>query len=333
MTTRVGINGLGRIGRCALRRLTDDNDVELVGLNDLVPLDQLAYLVEHDSVHGGYPDPVRIYDSKIGLGNAEYPVFHESDPADLPWEGVGADVVIESTGAFRRREEAAGHLEAGAGRVIISAPSDDADVTVVPGVNDLDYDPSKHQVLSMASCTTNCVAPVLKVLQENFEVDEAMFTTVHAYTSSQSIVDGPSRKLRRGRAAAVSLVPTTTGAAGATSLVLPELEGRLDGMAIRAPVPDGSLIDLGAVVNTSLNRDAVLEAFGDAADNGLRGILDVRSDEPVSSDIVGSRLSAIVDAPLTRVLADHHVRVVAWYDNEMGYASRLVDLAKAVDQD
>lgn len=229
MTTRIGINGLGRIGRCALRQVVHRDDVELVGLNDLIPPEQIAYLIEHDSVHGGFPGAVSVHDSKIGLGDDEVPIFEVREPFDLPWDDLGAEVIIESTGAFRRREEAAGHLDAGAERVIISAPSDDADVTIVPGVNDAAYEPAEHSVISMASCTTNCVAPVLKVLHDRFEVGESMFTTVHAYTSSQSLVDGPSRKLRRGRAAAESLVPTTTGAASATSLVLPELEGRSTG--------------------------------------------------------------------------------------------------------
>ena len=255
------------------------------------------------------------------------PYFSKSNPEDLPWEDLDVEIVIESTGAFRSREDAAGHLEAGARKVIISAPSDDADATIVPGVNDDTYDSEEHDVVSMASCTTNCVAPVVKVLDESFGVEQAMFTTVHAYTSSQSLVDGPARKRRRGRAAAASLVPTTTGAATATELVLPELEGRLDGMAIRAPVPDGSLVDLVADVSEATTRDDVIAAMRDTSSGELEGILGVSEDDLVSADIVGSPLSALVDVPSTAVLNERQVKVIAWYDNEMGYAARLIDLA------
>lgn len=327
MTVRIGVNGLGRIGRCVLRRTATRNDVELVGVNDLVDMGDIAYLLRHDSVHGEFPGEVEQRDSKLEIAGEEVPFFSAERPEEIPWDDLGAVAVIESTGAFRSRADAAGHLEAGAHRVIISAPSDDADVTIVPGVNGERYDPEEHQVLSMASCTTNCVAPVLKVLHESFGVEHAMFTTVHAYTASQSLVDGPARKRRRGRAAAVSLVPTTTGAATATELALPELEGRLDGMAIRAPVPDGSLVDLVASLAQRVTARDALDAMRQASSTGLEGILGVAEDELVSSDIVGSPLSALVDAPSTRVLMERELKMIAWYDNEMGYAARLVDLA------
>ncbi len=310
-----------------MRQTVGRNDVELATLNDLVDGDDLAYLLRHDSVHGDFPASVEAVDTSIRIGESEVAYFSESKPERLPWGDLGVEVVIESTGAFRSREDAARHLEAGARKVIISAPSDDADTTIVPGVNNDAYDSEDHDVLSMASCTTNCVAPVVKVLHDSFGIEQGMFTTVHAYTSSQSLVDGPARKRRRGRAAATSLVPTTTGAATATELVLPELEGRLDGMAIRAPIPDGSLVDLVADLNEVTTRDDVVAAMKDAASGDLDGILGVSEDELVSADIVGNPLSALVDAPSTAVLNDRQVKVIAWYDNEMGYAARLVDLA------
>lgn len=327
MTVRVGVNGLGRIGRCVLRGAGTRDDVEIAGVNDLIDIEDIAYLLRHDSVHGEFPGVVEQRDSKLEINGDEIPFASESKPQDLPWGDLGVDIVIESTGAFRSRDDAAGHIEAGAARVIISAPSEDVDVTILPGVNDDLYDPDEHLVISMGSCTTNCVAPVLKVLHGRFGVEHCLFTTVHAYTASQSLVDGPARKRRRGRAAAVNLVPTTTGAATATELALPELEGRLDGMAIRAPVPDGSLIDLVATLRQSVTVEGTLDAMREAASGDLEGILGVAEEELVSSDIVGSPLSALVDAPSTRVLREHQLKMLAWYDNEMGYATRLIDLA------
>lgn len=316
---------MGRIGRAALRQAQGNPEVQVAGINDLVPIDQAAYLLRHDSVHGRFPQEVEGQDSKLRMGDDLVPYHSESNPAEIPWRDV--DVVIESTGAFRSRDDAAGHLTAGAGKVIISAPSDDADVTIVPGVNDDDYHSGSHDVISMASCTTNCSAVVLKVLHDSFGVEKGLFTTVHAYTSSQALVDGPTRKHRRGRAAALSLVPTTTGAAVATERVLPELEGRLDGMAVRAPIPDGSLLDLVARVEESVDEATVMSAFTAAAQDHMKGILAVTEYELVSADIVGRTESALVDAPSTRVLGDFDVKILAWYDNEMGYAARLVDLA------
>ncbi|MDX1691441.1 MAG: type I glyceraldehyde-3-phosphate dehydrogenase [Acidimicrobiia bacterium] len=329
LVTRIGINGLGRIGRAVLRLASARSDITVAGVNDLVDLDDMAYYVRHDSVHGAFPGAVETGGGDLVVDGETVRYTTERDPGDLDWEGV--DVVVESTGAFRSREDAARHLAGGARRVLISAPSDDADVTVVPGVNDEAYDPDTHEVISLASCTTNCVAPVLRVLHDRFGVASAMFTTIHAYTASQSLVDGPSRKVRRGRAAALSLVPTTTGAANATELVLPSLAGRLDGIAVRAPVPDGSITDLVATLESDTTAEAVLAAFRDAAagDDILGSVLGV-SDEPlVSIDIVGDTHSALVDAGSIRML-DGQVKLLAWYDNEMGYAARLLDFAARI---
>jgi len=327
---RIGINGLGRTGRCAFRSAVHREDVEVVGVNDLADLEDLAYLLRHDSVHGPFPGPLEERDSRLHLAGASIPGFSVDRPEAIPWGDLGADVVIESTGAFRSRADAAGHLEAGARKVIVSAPSDDADVTLVLGVNLSAYDPAAHHVVSNASCTTNCVAVVAKVLDEAFGVEWGMFTTVHAYTSSQGLVDGPMRKRRRGRAAALSLVPTSTGAAQATALVLPSMDGRLDGMAIRAPVPDGSVTDLVARVAAPADAAAVAAAFRSAAGAGLEGILGVSDEELVSADIVGDTHSALIDGPSIRVLGERNVKVLAWYDNEMGYSTRLVDLAEMI---
>jgi glyceraldehyde 3-phosphate dehydrogenase len=328
--TRIGINGLGRIGRCALRAAWERPDVEVVAANDLVDPGDMAYLVAHDSVHGRFPTAVAAADGALVLGDRTIPFHAERDPASIPWGDLGVDVVIESTGAFRSRADAAGHLDAGASTVLISAPSDDADVTIVPGVNDAELDTDRHGVISMASCTTNCVAPVLLALHRRFGVERGTFTTIHAYTSSQGLVDGPSRKRRRGRAAALSMVPTTTGAAVATERVLPSLEGRLDGLAVRVPVPDGSLVDLVATLDNDVAVEDLVECFREAAAGDLAGVLGVSDDELVSIDIVGRPESALVDVATLGVLGGRTVKVLAWYDNEMGYATRLVDLATMV---
>ncbi|MDP8958737.1 MAG: type I glyceraldehyde-3-phosphate dehydrogenase [Actinomycetota bacterium] len=323
----VGINGFGRIGRAAFKQLLEGDRAEVVAVNDLADVGDLAYLLQYDSVYGRF-DEVRSDGSSLTAKGSKVPFFSHSHPREIPWKEVGAQVVIESTGAFRGRREAAAHLEAGAERVIISAPSSDVEGTFVPGVNEDEFDPVRHQVVSLASCTTNCLAPVVKVLQEVFGVDYVMFTTVHAYTSSQSLVDTPVRKRRRGRAAALSVIPTTTGAAQATERVLPELEGRIDGMAMRVPVPDGSVTDLVAQLQQDVTPAQVNEAFRKAAERPrLERVLAVTEDELVSQDIVGDPHSAIVDASSTRVLKDRVAKVVAWYDNEWGYAARLVDFA------
>jgi glyceraldehyde 3-phosphate dehydrogenase len=328
MKTRVGINGLGRIGRMALRLIADRDEIELVAVNDLADLDDLAYMLRYDSVHGQF-GPVEHRNSSLVLRGVDVPFFSHDTPSAIPWSEVGAEVVIESTGAFRSRASAAGHLEAGAERVIVSAPSDDVDVTVVLGVNEQDYDPGHHRVVSLASCTTNCLAPMVKVLHEAFGVDHAVFTTIHAYTSSQSLVDGPGRRRPRGRAAAVSIVPTTTGAARAAELVLPDLVGRISGMAMRVPVPDGSVTDLVAQLQKDATAQEVNDAFRVAATAPeMKGILGVSEDRLVSVDIVGDPRSVVIDAPNTHVSYGRVAKVLAWYDNEWGYAARLVDFAR-----
>jgi glyceraldehyde 3-phosphate dehydrogenase len=330
-TARIGINGFGRIGRCTFKQLLDRGDVEIVGINDLADLGDLAYLLKYDSVHGWYSKKVSSAQGRLIVGGRSIPFFAEKDPAAIPWGDLGADVVIESSGVFRGREKAALHLEGGARKVIISAPSDDADGTFVLGVNGDAYDPERHHVVSMASCTTNCLAPVAKVLHERFGIEHLMMTTVHAYTSSQSLTDVPTRKRRRGRAAALSIVPTTTGAAKATELVLPELAGRMDGMAFRVPIPDGSVVDAVALLGTDVDVDAVNGALAEASESeALRGILRVTEEALVSRDILGDTHSSIVDAESTMVLRERVVKVVAWYDNEWGYSARLADFALAV---
>ncbi|GJL68931.1 MAG: glyceraldehyde-3-phosphate dehydrogenase [Nitrospirales bacterium] len=325
---KVAINGLGRIGRLVLRQYCENpsKDVEIVAVNDLVSPENLAYLLRFDSVHGRTPYPVTVEGNGILMKEFRFPVYAEKDPARLPWQELGVDVVLECTGLFTRRDFAAEHVDAGAKRVIISAPSPTADVTIVPGVNDHQFDPVRHQVISLASCTTNSLAPPLKVLQDSFGIDYAMVTTVHAYTVSQGLVDGPAKKLRRGRAAAVSLIPTTTGAAVATTQVLPELEGRMDAIAIRAPVVDGAITDIVVHLRQECSVEKVNEAFKTASDGSLNGILGYSEEELVSTDILGDPHSGIVDALSTRVVQGRVAKVLVWYDNEFGYARRLLDI-------
>jgi glyceraldehyde 3-phosphate dehydrogenase len=326
--TRVGINGLGRIGRAVLRQVADRDDVEVVAVNDLVELDELAYLLRYDSVHGRF-GPVEHKNASLVIRGDEIPFSSHAQPNAIPWGDVGAEVVIDATGAFRSRSAAAGHLEAGAGGVIISAPSDDVDATVVLGVNEENYDPVHHRIVSLASCTTNCLAPLVRVLHQAFGVEHAVFTTIHAYTSSQSLVDGPARKRPRGRAAALSIIPTTTGAAQAAEKVLPELAGRISGIAIRVPVADGSLTDLVAQVQREVTVEEINEAFRSAATRPeLKAILGVSEDRLVSADIIGDPRSAVIDAANTQVPRPRLVKVLAWYDNEWGYAARLTDFAQ-----
>jgi glyceraldehyde 3-phosphate dehydrogenase len=327
---RVGINGFGRIGRCTAKQMLADDRFEVVAANDLSDVGDIAYLLKYDSVHGWYPRKVSTTDSSIVVDDREIAYFSQRSPADIPWGDVGVDVVIESTGAFRGRSDASGHLEAGASKVIISAPSDDVDGTFVYGVNHEDYDSDSHTIISNASCTTNCLAPVAKVLNDRFGVENLMMTTIHAYTSSQSLVDTPTRKRRRGRAAALSIVPTTTGAAKATSLVIPELEGRMDGMAFRVPVEDGSVCDITATLRTGVSVDDILGALTEAAEGPMNGVLRVTDEALVSRDIIGDPHSSIVDAESTMLLGDRIAKVVAWYDNEWGYSARLVDMAAVV---
>ena len=328
--TRIAINGFGRIGRCTFKQLVADDRFELAGVNDLAELDELAYLLKYDSVHGWYPRKVSTSGDRLVVDGLEIPFTHERDPTQLPWGDLGVDVVIESTGAMRSRSDSAGHLEAGASRVVISAPSDDADATFVYGVNDETYDPDRHLVVSNASCTTNCLAPVAKVLSDSFGVEHLMMTTIHAYTSSQSLMDLPTRKRRRGRAAALSIIPTTSGATKATALVIPELEGRIEGIAFRVPVEDGSVTDSTALLGQEVTVDEIHAALADAADGRMKGVLRVTEEALVSRDIIGDPHSSIVDAESTTVLRGNVVKVVSWYDNEWGYSARMVDIAAVV---
>jgi len=330
---RIAINGLGRIGRMVLRHYMEvhPKDVTLVAANDLVPTDDLAYLIKYDSAHGRATFPISSDEHTIKMGDTTLNVFAEKDPAQLPWKKLGIDVVIESTGRFTKRELAAKHLEAGARRVIISAPATDADITIVVGVNDNKFDPKKHSVISMASCTTNSLAPPLKVLMDNFGVERAMATTVHAYTASQALVDKPDKKLSRGRAAAVSLVPSSTGSDIATVLVLPELKDRLRALAIRAPIIDGAITDIVADLKKSTTGEQVNVACKKASDGQLKGILGYTEEELVSADIIGDTHSGIVHALSTQVVQGTMVKVQVWYDNEFGYSRRLLDVIERLD--
>lgn len=328
MSIRVAINGFGRIGRNVLRsaKQSKAEGIEFVAVNDLTDTATLAHLLKYDSVHGRYPGDVSVSDEGLVVDGDMLRVFSERDPARLPWGDLGVDVVVEATGLFRARDQAAKHLEAGAKKVIITAPAKDEDITIVMGVNEERYDPDKHHVISNASCTTNCLAPVAKVLTESFGFRRGLMTTIHAYTNDQALLDVPHSDLRRSRAAAMSMIPTSTGAARATALVLPELEGKLDGMAIRVPTPDVSVVDLVAELDQDTSTEAVNAAFKEAADGPLNGILAI-SDEPlVSVDYTGSPYSSIVDGLSTAVMGGRMVKVLSWYDNEWGYSTRVVDL-------
>jgi len=328
MNKKVAINGFGRIGRLVFRQILIGQELDVVAVNDIAPLDNLLYLLKHDSVQSTPAISFEMEGNKMKWYGREITFLSERDPAKLPWQEMDVDIVIESSGIFTKREDAAKHLQAGASHVIISAPSKDADITVCLGVNEGDINPEEHLVISNASCTTNCLAPVAKVLDEVFGIENGLLTTVHAYTSSQSIVDAPSKKWRRGRAGAVSIVPTTTGAAIATTLVLPQLEGKMDGLAMRVPVPAGSIIDFVVRTEKPVTVESVNQAFREAAETQqLKGILGVTEEELVSADIIGNNHSATVDAQSTMVLGDHTVKVLAWYDNEWGYSRRVADLA------
>jgi glyceraldehyde 3-phosphate dehydrogenase len=333
MSVRVGINGFGRIGRNVFRAAHERNaDIEWVGVNDLMDARTLGHLLKYDSVYGPYPGTVEVRDDTLVVDGKEIKVFAERDPAALPWSDLGADVAIESTGLFTKRDDAAKHLEAGAQKVIISAPATDPDVTVALGVNfDEAYDPDQHHIISNASCTTNCLAPVAKVLHDTVGIERGLMTTIHAYTADQNLQDLPHKDLRRARAAAINLIPASTGAAKAVGLVLPELKGKLTGFAVRAPVPTGSVVDLTVDVSRETSVEEINEAFKGKADTGpLEGILRYTDDPIVSSDIVKTTHSAIFDSPLTLVLDGTLVKVVAWYDNEWGYSNRCVELAQRV---
>jgi glyceraldehyde 3-phosphate dehydrogenase len=331
MSVKIGVNGFGRIGRNFFRAVRKRGlDVDFVGVNDLGDAATLAHLLKYDSVHGRYPGAVETGRSGLLIDGDELRVLAERDPANLPWKELGAEIVIESTGLFTDREKAAAHLEAGAQKVIVSAPAKGEDITIVMGVNDDLYDPANHHVISNASCTTNCVAPMAKVLDEAFGIEQAFMTTVHAYTNDQNLLDLPHKDLRRARAAAVNVVPASTGAAKATSLVLPQLKGKMDGFALRVPVPDGSVTDLVATVGRETAVDEVNAAFKAASEHGsLAGKLVYTEDPIVSSDIVGSDASCTFDSKLTMAMGTT-VKIIGWYDNEWGYSNRLVDLAQLV---
>ncbi len=333
MATRCAINGFGRTGRAAFRAAYERGlDIEWVAINDVAEPALLAHLLRYDTVYGPFPGEVEVVDGDIVVDGASIVTPTERDPARLPWDDLGVDVVIESSGKFRARDDAVKHLEAGARKVIVSAPAKDPDVTVVLGVNfDETYDAEQHRVISNASCTTNCLAPVAKVLHDTIGIRHGLMTTIHAYTGDQCLLDGPHKDLRRARSAAANLVPTSTGAAKAIGLVIPELAGRLHGFAVRVPVPTGSLVDLTVETERPTTREEINEIFGSrAADESLEGILRYSEEPLVSSDIVRSPYSAIFDAPLTAVVDETQVKVVAWYDNEWGYSNRLVELATKV---
>jgi len=329
MSIKLGINGFGRIGRLCFRSILerDDDAFEIVGVNDLTDAETLATLFKYDTVHGQFPGAVELDGDALVVNDTRVPVFAEKDPTNLPWGDHGTDAVIESTGVFRTREKAAQHLDAGADRVVISAPArSEVDATVVLGVND-EVITGDEEVVSNASCTTNCLAPLVKVLDDAFGVESGLMTTVHAYTSSQNIVDGPHGDLRRARTAAESIIPTTTGAAKAVGTVLPHLDGKLDGMAMRVPTPDGSVTDLTATVEEDVTVEAVNEAFREAANGELDGILAYSEEPIVSRDVIHNPHSCVYDAPWSMV-SGSQVKVVGWYDNEWGYASRTVDLVE-----
>jgi glyceraldehyde 3-phosphate dehydrogenase len=329
MTVRVGINGFGRIGRAFTRIALERTDLQVVAVNDITDPRTLAHLLEFDSTYGRLDRTVGYTGDSLIIGGTPVAVRSERDPAGLDWTKLGADIVIESTGKFRTRDDAALHLKGGARKVLISAPGKAADVTVVLGVNGDDYDPQQHDVISNASCTTNCVAPMVKVLHDAFGVVQGVMTTVHAYTGDQMLIDGPHKDLRRGRSAAVNIVPTTTGAARATGEVIPALAGKLNGIALRVPVEDGSLTDLTVVLSQEVTADAVNDAFAAAAAGPMAGILRYSTDPLVSRDIIGDPASCVFDSPLTQA-SGTLVKVFGWYDNEWGYACRLADLAALV---
>ena len=329
MATRVGINGFGRVGRAFMRRALERGDLDVVAINDVTDARTLAHLLEFDSTYGRLGRPVGYEPGALTVDGRQVTVTSQRDPAAIDWGELGVSVVIESTGKFRAREDAALHLKGGARKVLISAPGKGADLTVVVGVNDAEYDPQRHDVVSAASCTTNCVVPMAKVLHDSFGLVKGFMTTIHAYTGDQMLLDGPHKDLRRARSAAISIVPTSTGAARTAGVVIPELAGLLDGISVRVPVEDGSLTDLAAVLGRDVTADEVNSAFDAAAGDGLAGVLRYSTDALVSRDIIGDPASCVFDSGLTQA-AGSLVKVFGWYDNEWGYTCRLADLAAIV---
>ena len=328
MSIRVGINGFGRIGRNILRAALGDSDIEFAAVNDITSPDTLAHLLQYDSVLGNLSEPVSVEGNRMQVGARSFTVLSERDPAALPWADLGVDVAVESTGLFTKRADAGKHLAAGAGRVIITAPAKEPDLTLVLGVNDDSFDPARHRIISNASCTTNCLAPVAKVLHDSFGFRRGWMTTVHAYTNDQRLLDLPHKDLRRARAAGMSMIPTTTGAAVAVGEVLPALKGKLDGIAMRVPTPNVSVVDLVAEVDQPATAEAVNAAFAAAESGRLNGILHLSAAPLVSIDFRGNPHSSIVDAAYTNVMDGNLVKVLSWYDNEWGYSSRCVDLIR-----
>lgn len=331
MAVKVGINGFGRIGRMVYRAAHNDPDIDIAAVNDLTDVKTLAFLLNHDSVHGSFGSEIEIRENSFVVNDNEVKVLAERDPASLPWGDLGVQVVVESTGLFASREKAQNHIDAGAKKVIITAPAKgDVDLTVVLGVNDSEYDPNSHHIISNASCTTNCLAPVVKVLHDKFTIVKGFMTAIHSYTNDQQLLDLPHKDLRRARAAALSMIPTTTGAAKAVSLVIPDMKGKLDGLAIRIPTPNVSLVDLVVEVREPVTKQTVNDEIRSASENSMKGYL-AYSDEPlVSSDFNGSTYSSIFDADLTKVIDGHLVKIMSWYDNEFGYANRVKDLVKII---
>ncbi|WP_174614234.1 type I glyceraldehyde-3-phosphate dehydrogenase [Virgibacillus ihumii] len=327
MAVKIGINGFGRIGRNVFRQALKNDEVEVVAVNDLTDAEMLAHLLKYDSVHGILDEEVSVNGSNIVVGGNEIKVLSERDPANLGWGDLGVEIVIESTGRFTQRDDAKKHLDAGAKKVIISAPAKQEDLTMVMGVNEQDYDPAEHHIVSNASCTTNGIAPLAKVLHDKFGLKRGLMTTVHSYTNDQQILDLPHKDYRRARAAAQNIIPTTTGAAKVVGKVMPDLDGKLNGMAMRVPTPDGSIIDLVAELDQNVTEEEVNQAFKEAAEGELKGILEYTEAPLVSSDIVGNTHSSIFDSISTMTMEDNMVKVVSWYDNEMGYSSRCVDMA------
>ena len=326
MAIRVGINGFGRIGRGVFRILSDRDDIEIVAINDLYKNSQLAYLLEYDTVMGMFRKPIHVDDEAMYVGGDRIVMTAHTDPAEIPWEELGVELVIEATGVFRKRETLEHHLRAGARKVILTVPAkDEIDATIVIGVNDDELRP-EHRIISNASCTTNCLAPIAKILDQSFGIEEGFITTVHAYTNDQRLADVPHRDLRRSRAAAENIIPTTTGAARAVGRVMPRLEGKLDGMAMRVPVPNGSIVDFVCRLGQSPTREAINAAVRQAAEGALRKIVEYSEAPLVSSDIIGNPHSSIFDAMSTRASGDGYAKVVSWYDNEWGYSNRVVDL-------
>src|SRR3569833_1558850 len=330
MAVKVGINGFGRIGRNVVRAGMNNPNIEFVAVNDLTDVKTLAHMTKYDSLLGPMPEPVSVDGDTIVIGKRRIKVFAEKDPALIDWSSVGAEIVIESTGRFVDKANASKHLRGSVKKVIISAPAKDEDITIVLGENEKSYDPAKHHVVSNASCTTNCLAPVAKVLHEKFGIDKGAMTTIHSYTNDQNVLDFPHKDLRRARAAATNMIPTTTGAAKAIALVLPELKGRLDGFSMRVPTPDVSVVDLVAVLKTNTTDKEVNAALKAAAEGELKGILAYTEDPVVSSDMLHNPNSSIVDAQLTKVMDGNFLKVIAWYDNEWGYSCRVNDLVTFV---